>query len=151
MKNNFLIIFFLMLAFIMKKCCLKLTNFVICLFVTYRLGAGWATSICKKSCGLSAEEQEHILRVIHQAEKVENAEMERIGWVRMKTLRPKISYACLSTGIIHYVRLRYTCLCWYLEGELRNACYVLAFYWFCRLPGQYEDLITTILSENPVA
>ena len=49
-----------------------------------RLGTGWSihsseTGSVSRSSQLTFEEQEHIMRVIRQAETLEHTEMERIG------------------------------------------------------------------------
>jgi len=49
-----------------------------------RLGTGWSihsseTGSVSRSSQLTFEEQEHIMRVIRQAEMLEHTEMERIG------------------------------------------------------------------------
>jgi len=52
--------------------------------VKCRLGTGWSmhtseTGSLTRSSQLTFEEQEHIMRVIRQAEHLEHTEMERIG------------------------------------------------------------------------
>ena len=97
-----------------------------------RLGTGWSmhtteTGSLTRSSQLTFEEQEHIMRVIRQAELVEHTEMERIGSESLLCWLLTFCIAVLPTEIQEW---NWTALCnyfvTYLSHFLCVCCWLLS-------------------------
>jgi hypothetical protein len=123
-----------------------------------KLGAGWSMRTSEASCSVSrsgqltADEQDHIMRVIHQAELVENAEMQRVGHLveRLENIRRNAlgngANQCLLCGEEFGLLCASPAYCEDCSKAVCNKCGVDTFnsqrqpIWLCKICSENREL-----------